>query len=500
MEKSSSGPKATKEAGSKKIQKESSTMESLPREIALDILSRLPITSLIQVKWVCRSWRSLAQDPLLATMHFSRMNDYDPGLVLHCDLPLQNHLYYLHLSSPDIVITRLRVPMISEFAVVGSCNGLLCLWHSLFKDKCYIYNPFTRDFKELPVPEQFPTQTRVTLGFGLHPGTKEYKVVRIVYYRNEDEVSNFQVRRYSLPESEVQVLTLGNGMSTWRSKGRTSYQLLGSHQYQSQVLLNGRLHWLTCRHRHQSRRQLVSFDLADEKFQEVPTPNHGIFGRNEDEVSNFQVRRYSLPESEVQVLTLGNGMSTWRSKGRTSYQLLGSHPYQSQVLLNGRLHWLTCRHRHQSRRQLVSFDLADEQFQEVPTPNHGIFGRYFSHLAILRGCLAAITQGFRQLNIWVMKEYGVKESWVKEFSIGAHLPRHLDLNQAPFIYVPECPINWSQARALCFFKNGELLLEYKRRSLVSCDPTSGAFKEISFGGLPESFSTFVHIGSLNFIN
>lgn len=404
MEKSSSGPKATKEAGSKKIQKESSTMESLPREIALDILSRLPITSLIQVKWVCRSWRSLAQDPLLATMHFSRMNDYDPGLVLHCDLPLQNHLYYLHLSSPDIVITRLRVPMISEFAVVGSCNGLLCLWHSLFKDKCYIYNPFTRDFKELPVPEQFPTQTRVTLGFGFHPGTKEYKVVRIVYYRNEDEVSN------------------------------------------------------------------------------------------------FQVRRYSLPESEVQVLTLGNGMSTWRSKGRTSYQLLGSHPYQSQVLLNGRLHWLTCRHRHQSRRQLVSFDLADEQFQEVPTPNHGIFGRYFSHLAILRGCLAAITQGFRQLNIWVMKEYGVKESWVKEFSIGAHLPRHLDLNQAPFIYVPECPINWSQARALCFFKNGELLLEYKRRSLVSCDPTSGAFKEISFGGLPESFSTFVHIGSLNFIN
>ncbi|KAF2292360.1 hypothetical protein GH714_020602 [Hevea brasiliensis] len=347
-------------------------MDSLPREIALDILSRLPITSLIQIKWVCRSWRSLAQDPLLATMHLSRMNDNDPGLILHCDLPLQNHLYSLHLSAPDIV-TRLRGPMISE------------------------------DFKELPRPEQFQTQTRVAMGFGFHPGTKEYKVVRIVYYRNEDEASSFQVRRY-LPESNVQVLTLGSGRSTWRSKGKTCYQILGS--------------------------------------------------------------------------------------GR---------PYQSNVLLNGRLHWLTCRHRHQSLRLLVSFDLADEQFQEVPNPD-GMFGRRCSHLAILRGYLSAIVQGFRRLSIWVMKEYGVKESWVKEFNIGDHLPRHMDLNQEQFIYIPEYPINCSQARVLCLLKNGEILLEYKRRSLFSCDLKSGAFRELVGGSLPESFSTIVHIGSLKLIN
>ncbi|KAF2292366.1 hypothetical protein GH714_020712 [Hevea brasiliensis] len=402
MEKLCAGPRVTKEARSKKMHQELSNMDSLPREIALDILSRLPITSLIQIKWVCRSWRSLAQDPLLATMHLSRMNDNDPGLILHCDLPLQNHLYSLHLSAPDIV-TRLRGPMISEFAIVGSCNGLLCLWHSLYKDKCYIYNPFTRDFKELPRPEQFQTQTRVAMGFGFHPGTKEYKVVRIVYYRNEDEASSFQVRRY-LPESNVQVLTLGSGRSTWRSKGKTCYQILGS--------------------------------------------------------------------------------------GR---------PYQSNVLLNGRLHWLTCRHRHQSLRLLVSFDLADEQFQEVPNPD-GMFGRRCSHLAILRGYLSAIVQGFRRLSIWVMKEYGVKESWVKEFNIGDHLPRHMDLNQEQFIYIPEYPINCSQARVLCLLKNGEILLEYKRRSLFSCDLKSGAFRELVGGSLPESFSTIVHIGSLKLIN
>ncbi|XWS31048.1 hypothetical protein CRYUN_Cryun23aG0043500 [Craigia yunnanensis] len=48
-------------------------MERLPQEILLGILSRLPITSLVQSKLVCRAWRSLIQDPFLVSQHFSHI-------------------------------------------------------------------------------------------------------------------------------------------------------------------------------------------------------------------------------------------------------------------------------------------------------------------------------------------------------------------------------------------------------------------------------------------
>ncbi|KDP30858.1 hypothetical protein JCGZ_13801 [Jatropha curcas] len=399
MEEVSAESNITTGSGFKKIHQEATTMDSLPREIALNILSRLPITSLIHVKSVCLSWRSLAQDPLLATMHFSRMvKTTNPCLILHYDLPIENHLYSLHFSDHGSIetTTRIHIPMISEFDIVGSCNGLLCLWHSLYKDECYIYSPFTRYYIKLPEAKQFQTPKRVALGFGFHPKTKEYKVVRIVYYKKED-----------------------------------------------------------------------------------------------GEVDNPQLRRYLLPESEVQVLTLGNGSLNWRIKGKTSYQLLGM---SSGVLVNGRLHWLTCRHRYQSLRTLISFDLEDEKFREVPVPSRESFGRHCSRLVILKGCLSAVNQGFRSLYIWVMKEYGVKESWIKEFSIGASIPRDL-------YYHPEQSIqNFSQARVLCVLSNGEILLQYYCRSLVSYEPNSGTFKELGIRCLPESFNAVVHIASLNWID
>ncbi|EEF30092.1 F-box protein At3g07870 [Ricinus communis] len=391
-----------------KIQEHPPGTESLPCELALDILSRLPITHLINVKRVCRFWRSLVQHPLLASMHFSRIaNNNDPCLLLLCDLPIKSHLYSLHFSALDETIietvTRIPVPVIPKFLVIGSCNGLLYLLDSLQQRANYIYNPFTSDYLELPEPGQVLNQHRVATGFGFHSTTKEYKVVRVVYYRN-----------------------------------------------------------------------------------------------NKEEGTNFQKRRYSLPRSEVQVLTVGNGSLTWRSKGETSYQLLGN---PSHVVVNGRLHWLSCRYRNQSLRRLISFDLADEQFREVPCPVGASFGRHCSHLATLRGCLSGVVQGFRRLYIWVMKEYGVKESWVKEFTIGVKLPRELEPYPNQSINLQEFHLPLSQTKVLCLLNNGEILLEFRCGTLVCYDTKSGAFKElIIFQDLPEWSNAIVHVGSLNWID
>ncbi|KAF9669603.1 hypothetical protein SADUNF_Sadunf14G0124600 [Salix dunnii] len=380
-------------------------MELLPREIANDILSRLPITSLVQFKCVCRAWRALVQDPQLVNLYltFSTLVTDHPCLILHCDFPIRNNLYFVDFAAHEEEkekVKTIRAPFSSvmpEFEVVGSCNGLLCLSNSLYNDSLFIYNPFTGRYKELPKSFQYPDQ-EVVFGFGFNAKTKEYKVIRIVYYRNR----------------------------------------------------------------------------------------HGGYPRS---------RRVIYSLSEVQILTIG--CPEWRSLGKVSYRLVRR---TSGALVNGRLHWISRPCRNRPARRLVSFDLTDEQFREVPKPDCGGLNRC-NDLVVLRGCLSAsVYCNYRRLEIWVMKEYNVKESWVKEYNIGPYLPK--GLKQKP-VRPPKIWKNDSNGRvvgALCVLKNGEILLEYKNRALFSYDPENGKFKDVELKGAPNWFQTVVHVGSLNWID
>uniref|UniRef100_A0A3N7G0B5 F-box domain-containing protein n=1 Tax=Populus trichocarpa TaxID=3694 RepID=A0A3N7G0B5_POPTR len=344
-------------------------MELLPREIAHDILSRLPITSLVQFKCVCRAWRALVQDPQLVDLYLScSTQDTDhPCLILHCDFPIRNNLYFVDFAAHEEEKEKVkRIPA-----------------------------PFS---SMMPEFEVYPDQ-EVVSGFGFNPKTKEYKVIRIVYYRN----------------------------------------------------------------------------------------GHGGYPRS---------RRIIYPLSEVQILTLG--CPEWRSLGKVSYRLVRR---ASGALVNGRLHWISRPCRNKPARRLVSFDLTDEQFREVSKPDCGGLNRCNYHLVVLRGCLsAAVYCNYGRLEIWVMKEYNVKESWVKEYNIGAYMPKGLKQNQDRQLKIWKNSSNGRVVGALCVLKNGEILLEYKNRVLVSYDPKNGKFKDIELQGAPNWFQTVVHVGSLNWID
>ncbi|THG20583.1 hypothetical protein TEA_028562 [Camellia sinensis var. sinensis] len=296
-------------------------LDLLPREIALDILSRLPISSLLQLRFSCRSWQILSQDPHLPRLQFSRTAKKNPCLIFHCEYPLRNQLHFVEFSDQDQengIVRKIQTPFCSvmpEFNVIASCNGLLCLSDSLYSDPIYVYNPFTRENRELPKSRQFDDQ-EVVFGFGFHPVTNEYKVVKIIHH--------------------------------W----------------------NGYRRFRFCDH----------------------------------------------TQSEVQVLSLNT--NNWRSIGKVPYPL---DPRSAEALVNGRLHWLTQPRRCpgvRHSRSIVSFDLADEQFREIPRPDCGSLNRTNYHLAALGGCLSAIVCcHYEKFEIWVMKDYDVKESWIKEFKI-----------------------------------------------------------------------------------
>lgn len=391
-------------------------MEDLPREIVLDVLSRLPVTSLVRFRLVCQSWRSLSQDPLLVDAHLSLTAKKGPLLIFHSDYPIRNQLGFVELSAAvssgipppqekASAVRRFSLPFrdsMPEFDVVGSCNGLLCLSDSLYREPLCVYNPFTGEFRSLPESRQYADQ-EVIFGFGYILATQEYKVIKVVYYSNSAKTTS-------------------------------------------------------------SRRPL----------------------------------RIQRMHSDVQVLTLGGPCPSWRSLGKTPYMIERKQP---DTFLHGRLHWVTGPRRYRLARQIASFDLAEERFIEIPKPEGGSLARGNYQLGVQNGCLSAIVYcNYGRMEIWVMKTYEVRESWVKEYNVGAYMPKGLKQNVNLRIMKIWKNMSGRVVRVLGVLENGEILLEYKSRALVALDPKKGRFRDVVLPGLPNWFHAFVHVGSLCWID
>ncbi|KAG5628066.1 hypothetical protein H5410_013284 [Solanum commersonii] len=87
----------------------------------------------------------------------------------------------------------------------------------------------------------------------------------------------------------------------------------------------------------------------------------------------------------------------------------------SGVLVNGALHWLTHRIPEYSSA-IVGFDLSVDKFSEVPGPTDLQDYCFMCKLAALKGYLCISTNlspSMDKIIFWIMKEYGVKESWTK---------------------------------------------------------------------------------------
>ncbi|KAI4331023.1 hypothetical protein MLD38_029253 [Melastoma candidum] len=259
-----------------------SPISLLPWEILLLILSRLPLTSRVRCKYVCRAWRSLVEgNPESFPPRSSPMGrDCDPCVLFHCDRSLGSSLCFVDFADEERLwkVRRLHLPFkgsMPEFEVVGSCDGLVCAVDSLQRDQLVVWDVFGRDRWDLPKMEggnRGWSNEGVVFGFGRDSVSGELKVVR---------VSRKRVRiaggdGVPLPQSEVHVCTLGS--NTWRMLPAEGPILLFGNS--SQPVVNGRLHWATipCHRNRESR--IVSFDLSSEQFGIVSQPDCLDFGRS----------------------------------------------------------------------------------------------------------------------------------------------------------------------------------------------------------------------------
>ncbi|PWA90773.1 F-box associated domain, type 1 [Artemisia annua] len=254
------------------------SMDDLPPNVMVDILSRLPVKTIIHCKCVCKNWQKIVLDSYFANYHLSRspkglmiqhnyeehMGGYSKPNVLKW-VEIEDEQDYHRLQHDPVMCLDLNIAPIfqeAQLLQVGSVNGLICLWeYGPRVDNTYICNPITREYMILPRQQYYREgYATIVYGFGVSLRTNDYKVIRTF----EGDIPPDQTSRSRPSLLEAEVYTLGTGQ--WRSLGHIPYWLCGYFG----PFLNGHVHWIVVDK--DSPEELCAFDFDSETFKLFPSP------------------------------------------------------------------------------------------------------------------------------------------------------------------------------------------------------------------------------------
>ncbi|XP_058203813.1 F-box protein CPR1-like [Rhododendron vialii] len=161
------------------------------------------------------------------------------------------------------------------------------------------------------------------------------------------------------------------------------------------------------------------------------------------------------------------------------------------TFLNGALHWTWWTLPNEI---IGSLDLVKETYgqvlpplsfeQEVLPPVYR--DDNYTHqnlLAILDGCLCIVCNCGCAINVWVMKQYGVRESWTKLFSIRTIPPVSHQYWDVP------------HSTVFCILKNGGVLMDIGNCSLVRYNPNR-TISSPTIHNSQDCFSAYPYVESL----
>ncbi|KAJ7012937.1 F-box protein CPR1-like [Populus alba x Populus x berolinensis] len=149
------------------------------------------------------------------------------------------------------------------------------------------------------------------------------------------------------------------------------------------------------------------------------------------------------------------------------------------AFLNGACHWFGYNsvERDEPRHAAVAFNLGDEVFVQIAVPDCLLWDHFIDvSFTVLDGMLSLVPckkwlWGVTPTSVWVMKEYGVGESWTKLFNI-----EHLE----------------GIERVVAFRENNEVLVAREYGELISYDPNTNNWDCKLFGDADSFYlDTFV---------
>ncbi|XP_050379857.1 F-box protein At3g07870-like [Argentina anserina] len=160
--------------------------------------------------------------------------------------------------------------------------------------------------------------------------------------------------------------------------------------------------------------------------------------------SAYKIVLFQLSVGEVTkpfvttVMTVGSGI--WRCV-KHALVFRSCRVIQSEwIYLNGFLHSI-CKG-HDGTHSIIAFDVESERFQRLLLPQEFPIdpkARLISAVGVSEGRLYVTIASHNKMVVWIMKDYGIKESWTRDFEI-----RDDSHHQLKFCKL----LNYTQGRAL----------------------------------------------------
>uniref|UniRef100_A0A7N0UIC4 F-box domain-containing protein n=1 Tax=Kalanchoe fedtschenkoi TaxID=63787 RepID=A0A7N0UIC4_KALFE len=271
-------------------------LPTIPHDVILDVLSRLPAKTLLRFRCVCKSWNSLTRDKNFTELHLKRATtDPSQKRVLLSVKPFWS-IQYDNLD--DFVKNRCNVIIRKDtpsalaclgsnkdFEIIGECNGLICIALRKPRKRSHHYrdpierifclwNPSTGEGWEITrndvANDKVVTRSMFSAAcghynrfevfrFGYDSTVDDYKIVRLVSHWSDNGVM------------QVEIFTVGR--RTWMKKEVTrEFDGFISMNTLNCSFLNGSFHWVM--EKKIGEMLIRSFDLEKERVKEViPLPH-----------------------------------------------------------------------------------------------------------------------------------------------------------------------------------------------------------------------------------
>lgn len=259
------------------IKVESNTsFDDLPSEMAVFILSKLPVKYLIRATSVSKTWYSLIINPnFISTQITHSLSSCDQKAILIIPTCISRRNYCTLVSAETgYVFDKYEIPFNTKtgtFKLVDSVNGLVCVTEWGNSTTPYLWNPCLRKYKCVEstcFPEDLFRglgKPCYDIGLGFHERTSDYRVVRFVWcVDNKGDLVGKVV-----PKVEVYSLR----MNRWREIENSIGLQLSSFKVNTTV--NSIMYGISTLHPETYSQEvwILSFDFNNEVFGQRKLPD-----------------------------------------------------------------------------------------------------------------------------------------------------------------------------------------------------------------------------------
>ncbi|KAH0696858.1 hypothetical protein KY290_014277 [Solanum tuberosum] len=238
-----------------------------PRETISNILSHLPVKTLLRFRCVCKPWRNLISKPNFIDTHLHRSSSLQPTnspILIHTrHVKSTDHVLSL-FDSPESSVTELDNPFpffFHEMAVVGSCNGIVCLCKPPWGDVITLWNPMMRKCMAVQLSKKKPlmgVHSGVSIGLAYDSQENDFIILSLLCFRVGSRVPD-----------EVEMCSTKS--FCWKQvKNEVGFRVLGPC---CNVIIKGVPYWTALvEDEYGLREVLVYFDVSRKVFEKLPMP------------------------------------------------------------------------------------------------------------------------------------------------------------------------------------------------------------------------------------